>query len=399
MDYDDTSEEISKALAYRRGAGGSRMRTIAIVMIAGVLVLTELLGIGLIPRLQTQKANADVARDNRPIVSVIPAMRANAATEVSLPGTLLPYQETPIYARTNGYVKRWLVDIGAKVAEGQLLAEIETPEVDRELKQAVANLAQVKAHLELDRTTAERWKALLARKGVSQQEVDEKVGAFEARRADYAAAEANVQRLEELKQFQRVVAPFSGVITARNVDIGWLINSGANDPSRWMYKLAKIGTLRLYVNVPQNAMRLIQTGAPVDVILQEFPGTAFPGKIARTAGALDAQSKTLLTEVQVPNEKGELLAGMYAQVRFKVNQTQPTIILPSNTLIMRADGPQVAAVANDTVHIRKVKLGRDFGQQIEIITGLEEKEQIVTNPPDFLREGVAVKAMAPEQKK
>ena len=399
MEYDDTSEEISKALASRPGAGGSRLRTIAIVMIAGVLVLTGLLGIGLIPRLQTQKANADVARDNRPIVSVIPAMRGNAATEVSLPGTLLPYQETPIYARTNGYVKRWLVDIGAKVSEGQLLAEIETPEVDRELKQAVANLAQVKAHLELDRTTAERWKALLARKGVSQQEVDEKVGAFEARKADYAAAEANVQRLEETKLFQRVLAPFSGTITARNVEIGQLINAGANDPSRWMYKLAKIGTLRLYVNVPQNAMRLIQTGAPVDVMLQEFPGQAFPGKIARTAGALDPQSKTLLTEVQVPNDKGELLAGMYAQVRFKVNQTQPTIILPSNTLIMRADGPQVAAVANDTVHIRKVKLGRDFGQQIEIIAGLEEKEQIVTNPPDFLREGVAVKAMAPEPKK
>jgi len=399
MEYDDTSEEISKALASRPGAGGSRLRTIAIVMIAGVLVLTGLLGIGLIPRLQTQKANADVARDNRPIVSVIPAMRGNAATEVSLPGTLLPYQETPIYARTNGYVKRWLVDIGAKVSEGQLLAEIETPEVDRELKQAVANLAQVKAHLELDRTTAERWKALLARKGVSQQEVDEKVGAFEARKADYAAAEANVQRLEETKLFQRVLAPFSGTITARNVEIGQLINAGANDPSRWMYKLAKIGTLRLYVNVPQNAMRLIQAGAPVDVMLQEFPGQAFPGKIARTAGALDPQSKTLLTEVQVPNDKGELLAGMYAQVRFKVNQTQPTIILPSNTLIMRADGPQVAAVANDTVHIRKVKLGRDFGQQIEIITGLEEKEQIVTNPPDFLREGVAVKAMAPEPKK
>jgi RND family efflux transporter MFP subunit len=399
MEYDDTSEEISRALASRRGAGASRLRTIAIVMIAGVLVLTGLLGIGLIPRLQTQKANADVARDNRPIVSVVPAMRGNAATEVSLPGTLLPYQETPIYARTNGYVKRWLVDIGAKVADGQLLAEIETPEVDRELKQAMANLAQVKAHLELDRTTAERWKALLARKGVSQQEVDEKVGAYEARRADYAASEANVQRLEELKQFQRVVAPFSGVITARNVDIGWLINSGANDPGRWMYKIAKVGTLRLYVNVPQNAMRLIQTGAPVDVILQEFPGKAFPGKISRTAGALDAQSKTLLTEVQVPNDKGDLLAGMYAQVRFKVNQPQPTIILPSNTLIMRADGPQVAAVDNDTVHIRKVTLGRDFGQQIEIIAGLNEKEQIVTNPPDFLREGVAVKAMAPEQKK
>jgi len=398
MEHDST-EEITKALAQRRGTGSARHRNVAIAVAAGALVLTGLFGIGLIPRLQTQKAVADIAKDNHPVVSVIPAMRGNAATEVNLPGTLLPYQETPIYARTNGYVKRWRVDIGTKVAEGELLAEIETPEVDRELKQAVANLAQVRAHLELDRTSAERWQALLTRKGVSQQEVDEKVGAYQARKADYAAAEANVQRLEEMKLFQRVAAPFSGTITARNVEVGQLINAGANDPARWMYKLAKTGTLRLYVNVPQNSMRLIQPGASVDVILQEFPGKAFPGKVARTAGALDAQSKTLLTEVQVPNDKDELLAGMYAQVRFKVNQAQPTIILPSNTLIMRADGPQVAAVANDVVHMRKVTLGRDFGQQIEIIAGLDEKEQVVTNPPDFLREGVAVKAIAPEQKK
>jgi len=398
MEHDST-EEITKALAQRRGTGSGRHRNVAIAVVAGALVLTGLFGIGLIPRLQTQKAVADIAKDNHPIVSVIPAMRGNAATEVNLPGTLLPYQETPIYARTNGYVKRWHVDIGAKVANGELLAEIETPEVDRELKQAVANLAQVRAHLELDRTSAERWQTLLTRKGVSQQEVDEKVGAYQARKADYAAAEANVQRLEEMKLFQRVAAPFSGTITARNVEVGQLINAGANDPARWMYKLAKTGTLRLYVNVPQNSMRLIQPGASVDVILQEFRGKAFPGKVARTAGALDAQSKTLLTEVQVPNDKGELLAGMYAQVRFKVNQAQPTIILPSNTLIMRADGPQVAAVANDVVHMRKVTLGRDFGQQIEIIAGLDEKEQVVTNPPDFLREGVAVKAIAPEQKK
>src|SRR5882672_3731916 len=394
----DSADEINKALAYRRAPGRTRYRSVAIAVVAGVLVLTGLFGIGLIPRLQTQKATADIAKDNRPVVAVIPAMRGNAATEVNLPGTLVPFQETPIYARTNGYVKRWRVDIGAKVAAGELLAEIDTPEVDRELKQAVANLAQVKAHLDLDRTTAERWQQLLTRKGVSQQEVDEKIGAYEARKADYAAMEANVQRLEEMKLFQRVVAPFSGTITARNVEVGQLINA-SNEPGRWMYKLAKTNTLRLYVNVPQNSMRLIQTGAPVDVILQEYPGKAFPGKVARTAGALDAQSKTLLTEVQVPNDKGELMAGMYAQVRFKVNQAQPTIILPSNTLIMRADGPQVAAVASDVVHMRKVTLGRDFGQQIEIIAGLDEKEQVVTNPPDFLREGVVVKAIAPEQKK
>jgi RND family efflux transporter MFP subunit len=400
MENETNDEEIQKALRYRgQATSRNRGRSIVIAAVAGLLVLTGLLGIGLIPRLNTQKANADVAKDSRPNVSVILATRGAAASEISLPGTLLSSEEAPIYARTNGYVKRWLVDIGAKVGAGQLLAEIDTPEVDRELKQAVANVAAVKAHLDLDRTTAERWQQLLTRRGVSQQEVDEKVGAYEARKADYAAMEANVQRLQELKQFQRVVAPFAGTITARNVEVGQLINGGSNDPGRWMYKVARGGPLRLYVNVPQNAVRLIQAGAPVDVTLQEFPGKPFPGKVARTAGSLDAQSKTLLTEVQVPNEKGELLAGMYASVRFKVNQAAPTIILPSNTLIMRADGAQVASVANDIVHMRKVTLGRDFGQQVEIVAGLEEKEQIVTNPPDFLREGVAVRTQLPEAKK
>lgn len=395
----DATEDIQRALAYRPPSGGNRTRNVAIAIGGVVLVLTGLFGIGLIPRLHTQKAVADIARDNQPMVTVVPAMRGTAATELTLPGTLLPYQETPIYARTNGYVKRWKVDIGDKVREGELLAEVETPEVDRELKQAVANVAQVKAHLELDRTTAERWQALLGRKAVSQQEVDEKLGAYAARKADYDAVQANVQRLEEMKLFQRVLAPFSGIITARNVEVGQLINGGSNDPNRWMYKLAKTGTLRLYVNVPQNATRLITPQMTVDVILQEYPGKAFPGKVARTAGALDAQSKTLLTEVQVPNEKSELLAGMYAQVRFKATQSAPNILLPSNTLIVRADGPQVAAVADNTVHMRKVTLGRDFGQQIEIIAGLDEKDLVVTNPPDFLREGVTVKIQTPEAKK
>lgn len=395
MEYDDTSDEIRKALARQPGGGGSRLRTIAIIMVSGVLVLVGLLGIGLIPRLQTQKANADIPKDRSPIVNAIPATRTSAASELSLPGTLLPYQEAPIYARTNGYVRKWYVDIGAKVNEGQVLAEIDTPEVDRELKQAIANREQVKAHLELDRTTADRWKGLLERKGVSQQEVDEKIGAYEARKADYAAADANVQRLQETKMFQRVVAPFAGTITARNIEVGQLINAGSSQTSGWMYKLAKLSTLRLYVNVPQNAMRLVQAGLPVNVTLQEFPGKPFPGKVVRTAGALDPESKTLLTEVQVPNDKGELLSGLYASVRFKVNQTTPNIVLPSNTLIMRADGPQVATVADNVIHIRKITLGRDFGQQIEVVAGLNEKEMIVTNPPDFLHEGVTVKLAPP----
>jgi RND family efflux transporter MFP subunit len=377
---------------------GTRRAGIWAVLVL-MVVLGALLAIGLWPRMQAGKATAAVAADSRPTVVVVPAKRAKLETDLVLPGTMLPIQETPIYARTNGYVKRWFIDIGAKVTAGQLLAEIETPELDRELKQAIANLGQAKANLHLARTTAERWKSILKEKAVSPQEVDEKLGAHEARKADLAAAEANVQRLEELKSFERVTAPFAGTITARNIDVGQLISAGNTDPNRWMFRIAKTDTLRIYVNVPQSHTRLIAPGVNTTLILREFPEKTFTGKVLRTAGALDSQSKTLLTEVQVPNPGGELLAGMYAQVKFTLNPPQPAIVLPSNTLIVHADGPQVAAVNNDTVHMRKVTLGRDFGTQIEIISGLKDTEMIVTNPTDSLREGVNVKTTLAQAEK
>jgi RND family efflux transporter MFP subunit len=401
MQEEDSSDQIRRALAAQpRAASVGRSRTTLVTLVAVALVLIALFGVGVVPRLHSSRAIADVAADNRLTVITVPAARGKASTELLLPGTMLPYQEAPIYARTNGYVKRWLVDIGAHVKAGQLLAEIETPEVDRELKQAIASMGQAKANLTLARSTAERWQGLLKDKAVSQQEIDEKVGALEARKADLAAAEANVQRLQELQQFQHVVAPFEGTITARNVDVGQLITAGSNNPNTWLYKVSKTGTLRLYVYVPQSHTRLIQSGMPADVVLREYPGKVFPGKVQRTAGALDAQSKTLLTEVQVPNDNGELLAGMYAQVRFKLAQSEPTIILPSNTLIMRPDGPQVAAVENNIVKMRKIVLGRDFGQQVEVISGLADNEQVVTNPSDAVREGAAVKIAqaAPDKK-
>jgi RND family efflux transporter MFP subunit len=398
---EDSSDQILQALAAKPSGPSGRRRFAAVFAVAVVaLILVALFGIGLLPRLSANRAIAEVAKDSLTTVNVVPAARGKAGTELTLPSTLQPVMEAPIYARTNGYVKRWLVDIGAKVKAGQLLAEIETPEVDRELKQAIANKGQVKANLDLARTTAERWQTLLKDKAVSQQEVDEKVGALAARQADLAAAEASVQRLQELQGFQHVVAPFDGTITARNVDVGQLITAGSNNPNSWLYKLSKTGTLRLYVYVPQTHIRLIQAGMPADVILREYPGKAFPGKVLRTAGALDGQSKTLLTEVQVPNDKGELLAGMYAQVRFKLSQAEPTIVLPSNTLIVRADGPQVAAVQNNKVQMRKIVLGRDFGQQIEVIAGLNENELVVTNPPDSMHDGAQVKiAPAAAEKK
>jgi RND family efflux transporter MFP subunit len=352
------------------------------------------------PRIHAGKAIAETAKDTRSTVVVVPVTRGKANVDLILPSTMQPIQEAPIYARTNGYVRHWHVDIGDTVKTGQLLAEIDTPEVDRELKQAGANVQQVKANLALAKTTAERWQSLLKENAVSHQEVDEKTSAYEARRADLAAVEANVQRLRELKQFQRVVAPFAGTITGRQIEVGQLIASNSVDPNRWLYKLARLDKLRTYVNVPQSHIRLVRTDAPVTILLREFPGKQFQGKVARTAVALDPQSKTLQTEVQIPNETGELAAGMYAQVKFELKQEAPTLMVPANTLIVRADGPQVAAVENSVVHMRKISLGRDFGTQIEVLSGVNDQELIVTNPTDSMRDGVSVKTvMAPPPEK
>ena len=375
---------------------GKRIGTLSAFAVVGLLGLFFLLGVW--PRLHVGKAVADVQKDMRPNVVVVAAQRAKANMELTLPGTLLPIQEALIYARTNGYVKQWKVDIGAQVKQGQLLAEIETPEIDRELKQALANQQQVKANMELAHSTAERWKAVLKENAVSPQEVDEKISALKARQADYAASQASVERLIQMKSFQRVNAPFAGTITGRNVEIGQLISAGNPDPNRWMFKVAKMDTLKLYIDVPQSHARMIKMDMPVNVVLKEFP-QPLTGKVLRTAGALDPQSKTLLTEINVPNENSELTAGMFVQAKFALNQTEPKILLPANTLMVRQDGPQVAAVANNTVQLRKVKLGRDLGTQIEILAGVDEKDMIVTNPTDAMRDGVSVNMKVAEPEK
>ena len=377
---------------------GAKRRFGTLAAFATAVLIAVLFLIVILPRMQAGKAIAEIHKDTRPLVIVVPAQRAKANTELNLPGTMLPIQEAPLYARTNGFVKRWLVDIGATVKEGQLLAEIETPEVDRELKQILANQQQAKANMDLARSTAERWKAVLKENAVSPQEVDEKISAYKARQADFAASQANVERLTQYKAFQRVTAPFAGTITGRNVEVGQLISANNTDPNRWMFKLAKMDTLRIYINVPQSHIRMIKPDAPVSVVLKEFP-QPFAGKVLRTAGALDPQSKTLLTEVQVPNANGELVAGMYAQVKFALNQTEPYILLPSNTLIIRQEGPQVAMVEKNTVQLRKVKLGRDLGTQVEVLSGVNENEMIITNPTDTMRDGVTVTTKVAEAEK
>ncbi len=324
----------------------------------------------------------------RATVAVVHPKPAESAESLSLPGNVQAYLDTPIYARTNGYLKRWLVDIGAKVRAGQLLAEIDTPEVDEELRQAEAAEAQAVANLDLAKKTADRWQNLLKDDGVSQQEVDQNVAAYQARQADLRAAQANVQRLKDMQSFQKIVAPFSGIITARNVDVGALITAGSTQP---LFRLAQNDILRVYVNVPQTYSRSIFAGLGADLSVPEYPGRLFTGKVVRTAGAIEPNSRTLLTEVDVPNSRGEILPGVYGTVQFHLTMADPPLMLPANTLLFRSAGTQVAIAGPDgIVHLQKVTLGRDLGTTVEIASGVSARDAIIVNPSDSIAEGDAV---------
>ncbi len=351
--------------------------------------------LGVRPRLQAAAdLDARAAAVGRPPVNVVVARHSPEANEVLLPASLQSLQETPIYARTDGYLASFLVDLGDKVKAGQTLAVIEGPEIDQQLNQARAALEQAKANVELARTSATRWKDLGAQNAVAQQEVDVKVAALAAGEADVHAAEANVSRLTQLKQYQTITAPFDGVISARNVDVGALISAGG--AGRALFRIAQTGTLRVYASIPQAYYRSIHPGLPVEVLVNEYPSRVFSGQVVRVAGALDAATRTLLTEVQIPNDKGELLAGMFGQVRFRLQAGEPPLIIPSNAVILRSDGTFVATVdAKSTVHFAKVKLGRDFGLTVEITDGLNEGAQVVANPSDSLTDGLVVEALLP----
>lgn len=321
-------------------------------------------------------------------VAVVHPQPADSAASLSLPGNVQAFLETPIYARTNGYLKRWLVDIGARVHTGQLLAEIDTPEVDEELRQAEAAEAQAVANLDLAQKTAERWQNLLKDDGVSRQEVDQNVSAYKARQADLSAAQANVERLKDMQSFQKIVAPFSGVITARNIDVGALITAGSTQP---LFRLAQNNVLRVYVSVPQTYSRSIYEGLEADLSVPEYPGRLFAGKVARTAGAIEPVSRTLLTEVQVPNPTGEILPGAYGTVQFHLKVADPPLVLPANTLLFRSAGTQVAVVeADGRVRLQKVILGRDLGTRVEIASGVTAKDTVIVNPSDSISDGDTV---------
>jgi membrane fusion protein, multidrug efflux system len=364
------------------------MATVAVLLAAG-------LALGVIPRLRAQTRREAVSREiSLPIVSITNASRVKSAMELLLPGDVHAFERTKIYARADGYLLKWNVDIGAKVHSGQILGEIDSPELDQELNQSRAALAQAKANFTLARSSAERWEGLLKDRAVSQQEVEERTGALAARAADVNAAEAAVLRLEKLTSFKKVRAPFAGTITRRFVDTGALIRAGGNASA--LFELAQTDTLRIHVNVPQAYLRDISTGATVQVRVAEYPDRVFAGTILRTSGAFDETTRTLLTEIETPNHDGALYPGIHVDVQLSLAQSNPPIVVPATAVMTGSEGLQVAAVdEGDAIRLQKVQVGRDLGRNMEIISGLKEGARIVTHPSDALTEGTLVKIAEP----
>ena len=333
-----------------------------------------------------------------PYVAVIHATPMDGKSELVLPGNINSYVESPIYARTSGYLKKWYKDIGSHVRAGELLVEIETPEIDAQLAQARADVATAQANFKLADATAERYQGLLKSDAVSKQEVDNYTGDYAAKQAIVRSAEANLKRLEDLESFKRVYAPFSGVITQRNVDVGTLINAGAGS-SKPMFDLAQTDPLRVYASVPQSYAPAIRVGLKACLELTEFPDRKFCGRVARTADAVDPSTRTLLTEVDVPNPSGTLLQGEYAQVHFDTNTSGRLLALPINALLFRPEGTLVAVVGPDNrLILKKLTIGRDFGNSVEVLQGLAAEDSVVINPPDSLEnsEQVAIWAQGKE---
>ena len=302
------------------------------------------------------------------------------------------FKDAPIYARTNGYLKRWYVDIGGRVKAGQLLAEIDTPEVDQQLHQATADLGTAEANMHLSEITATRYQGLLKSDSVSQQDADNAAGDFAAKKAIVQSAQANLRRLQELQSFEKIYAPFAGVITARNTDIGQLINSGSSTGTKSeLFHIAAPGKLRVYVNVPQVYSQAAKPGLKADLTLDEFPGRRFEGTLVRTADAIDSASRTLLVEIEVNNPTGELFTGSYAAVHLKLPGSVSTYTIPVNTLLFRSEGLRVAVVKDNKADLIPVTLGRDFGSEVEVLIGLNGDENLVVNPPDSLVSGQLVR--------
>jgi len=374
--------------------------------IVGVLLLLLLIagGLTLWDHVTHERALAkETERETVPTVAVVYPQSEKPDEDLVLPGSLQAYEESPIYARTNGYLVSWYKDIGSRVEKGELLAKIDTPEVDQELNQTRAARLQILAAMDLAKISADRWQNLRKTDSVSAQEADQYDSGYKQSQANLAAADANVRRLEQLEGFKDVYAPFTGVLTKRNVDPGALINAGAGvgtgTAGRELFDIARVDPLRVYTSVPQAYAPFIKVGAKTTVTLQEFPGEKFFGKVVRTAESIDPATRTLLTEVDVPNQNGRLLPGSFGEVHFAVGSGVNKVTIPVNAMLFRAEGPRVAVVGpGGKVQLRPINIGRDYGATLEVLGGISPTDKVVINPADSLEDGQQVNVAQPQQK-
>jgi RND family efflux transporter MFP subunit len=375
-----------------RSRPGTRRRT-AILVVAAALALLALVIYSGVHSRAVAEARLEQRTDQAaiPTIDVVFPREGAPTQEIVLPGNTQAFSDSPIYARTSGYLKRWYFDIGAHVQKGQLLAEIETPEVDQQLLQARADLDTAQANLNIAKITASRWQDLVSTGSVSQQETDQAVSNLSAVKAAVESSSANVRRLEQLQSFERIYAPFDGIITARNTDVGALIDAGANTQPRELFHIAAIRTLRLYVAVPEVYSRAARSGAPATLTLDEFPGQTFHGTLVRNANSIDLASRTLLVEVDVDNPTGQLLPGAYVFVHLKLPDQTHSVTIPSNTLIFRKEGLQVGLVRNGKAELVQVRIGRDYGNSVEIVSGLQPSDAVIVDPSDALLAGMPVR--------
>ena len=368
---------------------GSRIFTILFLVVV-ILVI-----IGALTLIQRRSQYQALAKETEalaiPTVAVFHPSVESSDEDLVLPGTMEAYVESPIYARTNGYLKKWYHDIGSRVRQGDLLADIDTPEVDQQLSQARADLTTAQANANLSKITAARYQELIKTDGVSKQEVDNAVGDLEAKVASVKSAEANVRRLEELESFKHIYAPFSGVITRRNVDIGTLVNAGNGGASQQLFFLSQTDPIRAYVSVPEIYAPSIHAGLGAYLELTQYPGQKFLGKVVRTSEAIEVSTKTLLTEVDVPNHNGALLPGGYAQAHLQVKVTGARLAVPVNALLFRSEGLRAVVVdASHHARLKPITVGRDYGNTLEVLEGLDANDWIVLNPADSLDDGQEV---------
>jgi RND family efflux transporter MFP subunit len=390
-----------------RNAGPNQLPTkhvslagLSILVLIALAILAYVIFSGINERAKASTAlRHDTLQASVLTVEVTRPVRRAASEEVILPGSMQSFIDTPIWARSSGYLKKWYVDIGGHVKAGQLLAVIESPEVDKQLDQAKASQQTAEANYSYAASTAKRYQNLLKTDSVAKQETDQMVSAAAAQKATLDAMTQNVKRLEQMQSFERVYAPFDGVITARNVDVGALIDAGANTPGKELFHEGQISTLRTYVSVPEMYSRAVRKGAKAYLTLDEYPDRKFQGTVVRNANAIDEASRTLLVEVDVKNPSGELLPGSYVSVHLEIGSEAAGLVIPANALIFQSAGLQVAVVRNDHIHLVPIKIGHDYGNSVEVVSGLQPDDDVVVNPSDSISNGEQVRITQRQKQK